>query len=81
LSQASERTDLLLLGKEGWKKVAEIGGGDQSEWQESIWNLELACFPLLWFLKDKELYENFQANGLQMTPSPECAEHVHHGLA
>jgi hypothetical protein len=35
LSQASTRTDPLLR-KEGWGKVAEMGGGDQSEWQESI---------------------------------------------
>jgi hypothetical protein len=70
-----DRTDLLLR-KEEWGKVAVIGGGDQSEWQESIWTLELAYFPLLWFLKVKKLYKSLQVNGSQLIPSPLHAQHL-----
>jgi hypothetical protein len=66
LSQASGRTDLLLR-KGGWGKVAEIGGGDQSEGQEGIW---LWIWPISYcfgFLKAKEFCESFQANGSQIS--------------
>jgi hypothetical protein len=66
LSGASGRSNLLLR-KGGWGKVAKWVVGMKVRGPEGSWTVEMACFPLLWFLSAKELCEKFLAN--DSTPS------------